>query len=128
MVVLILSHLTYRPPNILAATTFLKTFLSLLSRSQPSMVPSSFPSTSDLPELYNTTSPTLNFLQLAVIAAQRAPGANTSAVQARGTDGGVPREWDSLCRRYVRSGLVSSPEVQEVSLTGMVDADRRCCR
>lgn len=62
-----------------------------------------------------TTSPTLNFLQLAVLVTQRAPAPGVSAVQARGMNGGIAREWESLVRRYSSlGGCLRQQEVQEV--------------
>ena len=111
------------PPNILPALTFLSKFLSLLS-SPSSAAKSIF--TGELPsqtsfsitDIHLTTSPTLNFLQLALITIQRAPAPGVSGVQARGMDGGVGREWDGLMHRYTRmsgaGGLIGQPGVQEV--------------
>jgi len=70
-------------------------------------------------EILITSSPALNFLQLALITIQRAPGPGVSGVQARGTDGGVGRDWEGLVGRYTRmsgsGGLIGQKEVQEVS-------------
>lgn len=66
-----------------------------------------------------TASPTLNFLQLAILTVQRAPAVGTSGVQARGTDGGIGREWEGLVSRYRRiagkEGVVNQGDVMEVS-------------
>lgn len=62
-----------------------------------------------------TTSSTINFLQLALATIQRAPPVGSSGVQARGERGGVPREWDTLVRRYRGSGgAMSSEAMHEV--------------
>ncbi|KAK1923080.1 hypothetical protein DB88DRAFT_330984 [Papiliotrema laurentii] len=118
-----LPFLAQHPPNILPATTFLTRFLSLLSSpSSPSRdifstaLPSQTPDS--VSEIQLTTCPTLNFLQLALITVQRAPAPGVSGVQARGTDGGIAREWQGLVARYTRSsgsgGLLAQKEVQEV--------------
>ena len=118
------SFLSQYPPNILPATAFLNRFLSLLSSpasSCQSIFLSTLPSQTSFapPEIHLTSSPTLNFLQLALITVQRAPAVGTSNVQARGMDGGIGREWESLVGRYRRmSGATSflgDKEVQEVS-------------
>ncbi|ORY20752.1 hypothetical protein BCR39DRAFT_554838 [Naematelia encephala] len=118
-----LPFLAQHPPNILPATTFLATFLSLLSSSQSSFKAhflASMPSQTSfsLQEIHITSSPTLNFLQLALITVQRAPAVGVSGIQARGMDGGVGREWENLVGRYRRSagprGWLMTKEVQEV--------------
>lgn len=105
--------LAQTPPNILPARTFLSRFLSLLSPS------CSILSTSFDEDIMITPNPTLNFLQLAILTVQRAPAPGTSGVQARGTDGGVGREWENLVNRYRRLGgndaVLSQKEVLEVS-------------
>lgn len=120
------SFLSQHPPNIQPATTFLTHFLSLLSSpssSSKSIFLSTLPSQTSFspPDIHLTTSPTLNFLQLALITVQRAPAVGTSGVQARGMDGGIGREWESLVGRYRRmsgaKGLLGDKEVQEVSWT-----------
>jgi len=64
-----------------------------------------------------STDPTLNFLQLAIATVERAPAPGTSAVQARGTDGGIARDWQMLVARYRRiagsSGVMATKEVAE---------------
>ena len=70
-------------------------------------------------DVHLTSSPTLNFLQLAILTVQRAPAVGTSAVQARGMDGGAARDWEGLCGRYIRAGgregVLANQDVQEVS-------------
>lgn len=62
-----------------------------------------------------TISPSLNFLQLAILTVQRAPAEGVSGVQARGTTGGVAKEWESLVRRYKGMGpLLNDEALQEV--------------
>ncbi|WRT70685.1 uncharacterized protein IL334_007683 [Kwoniella shivajii] len=118
-----LPFLAQTPPSILPALTFLTQFLSLLSSSSSSYHKNfitSLPSQTSysLNEIHLTTSPTLNFLQLALITVQRAPAPGVSGNTARGMDGGVPREWDALCRRYSRNsganGVIAQKEVQEI--------------
>ena len=120
-----LPFLAQHPPNILPALTFLTRFLSLLKGSNSNskqIFESSIPSQTSfsISEIELTSSPTLNFLQLALITVQRAPAVGMSGVQARGMDGGVAREWQNLVGRYTRlsgsGGLLGSREVQEVSL------------
>ena len=73
-----------------------------------------------------TSNPTLNFLQMAILTVQRAPAPGVSGVQARGTDGGMGKEWEGLVARYRRVGgsgaVLSQREVAEVSpsLSGTV--------
>lgn len=106
----------------MAATAFLSRYLSLLSA--PSCPAASIflgsapgPTPTDA-QIQLTTSPTLNFLQLAVATVQRAPAPGASAVQARGTDGGVARDWQQLVSRYRRiagnSGVLAQKDVLEV--------------
>ncbi|WVF68066.1 hypothetical protein IAT40_002829 [Kwoniella sp. CBS 6097] len=118
-----LPFLAQSPPSIQPALTFLSTFLSKLSSpSSPShkIFITAFPSQTSfsLSEIHLTTSPTLNFLQLALITVQRAPAPGVSGVVARGMDGGIAREWDALVRRYSRAsgagGVLGQGEVQEV--------------
>ena len=75
---------------------------------------------SPLGDIQLTSSPTLNFLQLAILTVQRAPAVGASAVQARGTDGGAARDWEGLCGRYIRlggrEGVLANRDVQEVSI------------
>lgn len=110
---LICSFLAQTPPNILPAQTFLTRFLSLLSPS------SSILNTCGT-DIEITASPTLNFLQMAILTVQRAPAQGVSGVQARGADGGVGRDWEGLVGRYRRvsgqEGVLGQKEVQEVSL------------
>jgi hypothetical protein len=115
--------LSYRPPNILPALTFLTNFLSLLSSSPSAkhLFTTTLPSQTSysIADIQLTTSPTLNFLQLALITIQRAPGEGVSGVAARGLDGGVAKEWEALVGRYRRisgvNGVLGQKEVQEVS-------------
>lgn len=54
-------------------------------------------------------------MQLAILVTQRAPAPGASAVQMRGTNGGIAREWESLVRRYSSmGGCLRQPEIQEV--------------
>lgn len=119
----VLPFLAQAPPNVLAATTFITRFLSLLA--QPSSPASSIfigsapgPTDND-PQVQLTTNPTVNFLQLAILTVMRAPAPGASAVQARGTDGGVARDWQQLVARYRRiagsDGVLASKDVVEVS-------------
>ncbi|WVR08549.1 hypothetical protein IAU60_005604 [Kwoniella sp. DSM 27419] len=118
-----LPFLAQKPPSIQPALTFLSHFLSLLSSpSAPShkLFVTSLPSQTSfsIPEIQLTTSPTLNFLQLALITVQRAPAPGVSGIAARGMDGGIGREWEGLCRRYSKvsgaAGVLGQSEVQEV--------------
>jgi hypothetical protein len=119
--------LSYRPPNILPALTFLANFLSLLSSSPSAkhLFTTTLPSQTSfsITDIQLTTSPTLNFLQLALITIQRAPGEGVSGVAARGLDGGVAKEWEALVGRYRRisgvNGVLGQKEVQEVSERGL---------
>ncbi|CAD6564980.1 MAG: hypothetical protein TREMPRED_000535 [Tremellales sp. Tagirdzhanova-0007] len=117
------SFLSQYPPNILPATAFLTRFLSLLSSpasSCKSIFLSTLPSQTSFspPDIHLTSSPTLNFLQLALITVQRAPAVGTSGVQARGMDGGIGREWESLVGRYRRmcgaKSFLGDKEVEEI--------------
>ncbi len=118
------SFLSQQPPNVLPATTFLTRFLSLLSSSSSckSIFLSTLPSQTSfsVPDIHLTSSPTINFIQLALITIQRAPAVGTSGVQARGMDGGIGREWESLVGRYRRmsgvKGVLGDKEAQEVSV------------
>ena len=71
------------------------------------------------PDFQLTNSPTLNFLQLALVTVQRAPALGVSGIQARGTTGGIGREWEALVGRYVKMsgmrGVLGQGEVNEVS-------------
>jgi hypothetical protein len=104
--------LAQTPPNILPAQTFLTRFLSLLQ-------PASSILSVEGSDVQITSSPTLNFLQMAILTCQRAPAPGVSGVQARGTDGGVGREWEGLVGRYRRvsgaQGFLAQKEVLEVS-------------
>ncbi|GMK54600.1 hypothetical protein CspeluHIS016_0111860 [Cutaneotrichosporon spelunceum] len=110
----VLPFLAMSPPNVLAATSFLQRYLSLLA-APSSPQKDCFISTAEDVQL--TTSITLNFLQLAVLTVQRAPAPGASAVQARGTDGGVARDWQQLVSRYRRvagsTGVLAQREVVE---------------
>ncbi|KAK4684030.1 golgi to ER traffic protein 4, partial [Tremellales sp. Uapishka_1] len=117
----VLPFLAQTPPSILPALTFLTRFLALLSASPASskLFSSTLPSQTSfsLPEIQLTSSPTLNFLQLALITVQRAPAVGVSGVEARGTTGGIGREWEALVGRYKRlggGGLLADKEVQEI--------------
>ncbi|WWD20666.1 hypothetical protein CI109_105142 [Kwoniella shandongensis] len=118
-----LPFLAQSPPSILPALTFLSHLLSLLSSSSSpfhknfiTTLPSQ--TSFSISEVHLTTSPTLNFCQLALVTVQRAPAQGVSGVTARGMDGGMGREWDALCGRYTRmsgaSGVLGQREVQEV--------------
>ncbi|WWC92275.1 uncharacterized protein L201_007229 [Kwoniella dendrophila CBS 6074] len=116
-----LPFLAQSPPSILPALTFLTQFLSLLSSSSyQSNFNTTLPSQTSysLNEIHLTSSPTLNFLQLALITVQRAPAPGVSGITARGMDGGISKEWEGLCRRYSRNsgtnGVLAQKEVQEV--------------
>jgi hypothetical protein len=115
----VIPFLAQHPPNILPAKTFLDRFLSLLSAIPAQPVITTLPSQTSLPDIQLTTSPSLNFAQLALITVQRAPAIGTSGVEARGMDGGVGKEWESLVNRYRRlsglKGVLGQKEVQEVS-------------
>ncbi|BEI79580.1 hypothetical protein CcaverHIS002_0101090 [Cutaneotrichosporon cavernicola] len=110
----VLPFLAISPPNVLAATSFLQRYLSLLA-APSSPQKDSFIGTVEGVQL--TTWPAVNFLQLAVLTVQRAPAPGTSAVQARGMDGGVARDWQQLVARYRRlagsTGLLAQKEVVE---------------
>ncbi|ORX41022.1 hypothetical protein BD324DRAFT_647922 [Kockovaella imperatae] len=117
-----LPFLTSSPPSILPAITFLTRFLSLLSSPQSPFhksIISALPSqtTFSVAEIQVTASPTLNFLQLALITIQRASAKGVSAVQARGMDGGIGKEWEQLVGRYMRSsgasGVIGQKDVHE---------------
>ncbi|WVQ85915.1 hypothetical protein IAT38_008083 [Cryptococcus sp. DSM 104549] len=118
-----LPPLLHSPPSILPSLTFLTTFLTHLSSPSSSysshILPSPIPSQTSfsMSEVVLTTSPALNFCQLAVLTVQRAPAQGVSGVEARGMDGGVGREWKMLCARYSRAsgvkGVMGQQEVQE---------------
>lgn len=113
----VLPWLAVSPPNLLAASTFLAQFLSHLS-SPSSKIGSDFFIGSE-GGVQLTTSSTVNFLQLAIATVQRAPSPGTSPVQARGMDGGVAKDWQSLLHRYRRlagnNGVLVQKDVHEVS-------------
>ncbi|WWC72559.1 uncharacterized protein I206_106521 [Kwoniella pini CBS 10737] len=118
-----LPFLAQTPPSIQPALTFLTQFLSLLSSTTSPyhknfITPIPSQTSFSISEIQLTTSPTLNFVQLALITVQRAPAPGVSGVTARGMDGGIPKEWEGLCRRYSRnsgaSGVLAQREVQEV--------------
>lgn len=113
------SFLSIVPPAVGPAQAFLSTFITRLASSPhlPDFVSTTLPAPdSDTDrQIRLTPSPALNFLQLATAAVQRAPKEGTSGVQARGTTGGVGREWDSLVRRYrAAGGALGEQAVQEV--------------
>lgn len=118
----ILPPLLHSPPSIVPAFTFLTTFLAHLTSPSSAFhasLASSIPSQTSfsLPEIIVTASQSLNFAQLALVTIQHAPAKGVSGVQARGTDGGIAREWRDLCARYSKaSPVVAQPEVQEVSI------------
>jgi len=107
--------LAQTPPNILPAQTFLSRFLSLLSPTSSILSVSGSES-----DIMITPSPTLNFLQMAILTCQRAPAQGVTGVQARGTDGGIGREWEGLVSRYRRvsgqQGVLAQKEILEVRL------------
>ncbi|WOO79356.1 Golgi to ER traffic protein 4 [Vanrija pseudolonga] len=116
-----LPFLAQSPPNVLPAAAFLQRFLSLL-QSPASAASSIFLGSAPGPTPTDayvelTTSPTLNFLQLALATVERAPAPGVSGVQARGTDGGVARDWQQLLARYRRiagsDGVLANPDVNE---------------
>ncbi|WVN89758.1 uncharacterized protein L203_104988 [Cryptococcus depauperatus CBS 7841] len=115
----VLPSLLHSPPSILPAITFLTAFLAHLTSSSSSFaasIVSTVPSQTlfSLPEIVLSTSPSLNFAQLALVAVQHAPAVGTNAVQAQGMDEGVAREWKALCTRYSKlSTVVAQKEVQE---------------
>lgn len=103
-------------------------YLSLLSTYKPAFITSNLTapesSTATPSEISLTVSPSLNFLQLAILTVQRAPAEGVSGVQARGTNGGIAKEWESLTRRYKGMGpLMNDEAVQEV---GFVIPDYLC--
>jgi hypothetical protein len=101
------------PPAILPARTFLSKFISLLSSTDSGFISTTL--THSEGEMPLTTSSTINWLQLAVLTVQRAPAEGVSGVQARGTTGGVAREWESLIRKYKgQDKIIGSQAVQEV--------------
>lgn len=112
-------YISLTPPAILPAKKFMNRYLSLLSAYNPAFITSNLTapesSTSTPFEVSLTVSPSLNFLQLAILTVQRAPAEGVSGVQARGTTGGVGKEWESLVRRYKGMGpLLNDEAVQEV--------------
>jgi hypothetical protein len=101
------------PLAILPARTFLSKFISLLSSTDSGFISTTL--THSEGEMPLTTSSTINWLQLAVLTVQRAPAEGVSGVQARGTTGGVAREWESLIRKYKgQDKIIGSQAVQEV--------------
>lgn len=115
------SYLSLTPPAILPAKTFMNRYLSLLSSHNPTFITSTLTApengSTSPSEVSMTVSPSLNFLQLAILTVQRAPAEGVSGVQARGTTGGVAKEWESLVRRYKGMGpLLNDEGVQEVRL------------
>ncbi|KAJ9093600.1 hypothetical protein QFC19_008267 [Naganishia cerealis] len=118
---IILPYLSLTPPAILPAKAFMSRLLSLLSAKNPKFITSSLTAPAEPPaaptEVSLTISETLNFLQLAILSVQRAPAEGVSGVQARGTTGGVGKEWESLTRRYKgMSEVIRDEAVQEVTI------------
>ncbi|KAF8311762.1 DUF410-domain-containing protein [Clavulina sp. PMI_390] len=108
--------------NILAARTFLGTFLSLLRKSRPSLIPAEASTPITLPsesstsktedEIFVTTDGTLNFLQLAIRACQRGNG-ETSEQQRDARNA-----WVRLQNGYRnKSSILSKPSVQQALMT-----------
>ncbi|KAG7562397.1 hypothetical protein FFLO_02177 [Filobasidium floriforme] len=111
----VIPFISITPPAILPARTFLSKFITLLSSSDSSFIATTL--TYGSGELPLTTSSTLNWLQMAVLTVQRAPAEGVSGVQARGTTGGISREWESLVRKYKgQDKVVGSQAVQEALL------------
>lgn len=116
--------LSVNPPAVLPAQTFLRRFIELVASSDPSFIsatvtaPPTSPEAAASSDLCVTASPTINFLQLALVTVQRAPAVGSSGVQARGERGGVPREWEALVRRYKGSGGAMSSEAMHEVRTG----------
>ncbi|KAJ9125435.1 hypothetical protein QFC22_000396 [Naganishia vaughanmartiniae] len=115
----VLPYISLTPPAILPAKTFMQRFLSLLSTKHPEFIMSSLTAPAEAPavptEVSLTISETLNFLQLAILSVQRAPAEGVSGVQARGTNGGIGKDWESLVRRYKgMSAVIRDEGVQEV--------------
>jgi hypothetical protein len=109
----LLRLISISPPAILPARAFLSKFISLLSSNDPGFVTTTL--THSGGEMPFTSSSTLNWLQLAILTVQRAPAEGVSGVQARGTTGGVAREWESLIRKYKgQDKVIGSQAVQEV--------------
>ncbi|KAG8788327.1 hypothetical protein FRC15_004910 [Serendipita sp. 397] len=101
--------------NILAARAFLSQFLSLLIGARPSVLATPSPvvinpagsEAASPDELYLTTEPVLNFLQLAIRTCQRAKNPGVQAKQ-------VQEMWVRLCGSYQsRRGLVAQPGYRE---------------
>lgn len=100
--------------NILAARTFFSEFISQLVRQQPTILSASSPIA--LPsdngaddEIYVTTDPTLNFLQLAIRTCQRSNGSSAESQRQART------AFMNLFRRYkTKSEIVSSPAMNKV--------------
>ncbi|KAL7279153.1 hypothetical protein ACG7TL_006993 [Trametes sanguinea] len=99
--------------NILAARTFINHFVSqlttrrasLLSPHQPTPIPVGKPTDSEMDEIVFTTDSTLNFVQLAVRACQRAQGDKNKAMR---------EAWVRLCGTYQsKGGLVANREVRK---------------
>ncbi|KDQ14838.1 hypothetical protein BOTBODRAFT_32195 [Botryobasidium botryosum FD-172 SS1] len=100
--------------NILAARTFLAQFLSHLQIARPALftqpsAPLTIGDTAD--EIYPTTDPTLNFLQLAIRTCQRGNG-RTAEHQRDARNA-----WVRLCGRYVSrgAGAVGSQAMKEAA-------------
>jgi hypothetical protein len=110
---LVPSLISLSPPAILPAQTFLSKYITLLASNNADFIVDALTYSSG--ELPITTSSTLNWLQLAVLTVQRAPAEGVSGVQARGTSGGIAREWESLLRKYKgQDKVVGSQAIQEV--------------
>ncbi|KAJ9108951.1 hypothetical protein QFC21_000273 [Naganishia friedmannii] len=117
----VLPYISLTPPAILPAKAFMHRFLSLLSTKHPEFILSSLTASAEPPavptEVSLTISETLNFLQLAILSVQRAPAEGVSGVQARGTNGGIGKEWESLVRRYKgMSPVIRDEAIQEAIL------------
>lgn len=106
--------------NILAARTFLETFISQARRKIPSLIastPLTLPSltsssTKTEDELFVTSNRTLNFLQLAVRACQRGNGDTSESEQE------ARKVWLRLVQQY-RTGsnsIVSGPAMSQVCI------------
>lgn len=106
----VIPWLSIKPPAILPAREFLNAYIQRISSSDPSFV------NTTMDELAITTCTSLNFLQLAVETVQRAPPEGMSAVEARGTTRGIPREWETLVRRYKGSESVMSSQAMQEAL------------
>jgi len=101
--------------NILAARVFLSDFIAQLIRQQPSILSLSSPITlssdnSADDEIYITTDPTLNFLQLAIRTCQRGNGLSAD-IQRQ-----AKAAFIDLFRRYkTKSEIVGSPVMNKAA-------------